>query len=322
VAPAAAGARRRPAGGDAAAASELVVRTRGKGGANASHTWLGTETAMVVIDMWSYHPCKTVTNRAAALVPRLNAVAAAVRAAGGLVIFAPTDASEAYAGWPQRERVFAVPHLAPVFQNISFPTLKASLTGHEDSCSDSGHGCVWNYGEARQNPAMTIDPADYIVGGDENPGDIFSVLTHHKIKHVLHAGIAENICVQAKCEGIPTLTKLGFNCVLMRDLTDAQSHYDPDTYSAEHAWVHPDYGTRNVTRAIEDQGIALTTEGADLAQAIGVWPSANPDPVMHGPCPPITPGLHAPPSPHASSPCAHLLPCHPSPLRTYLKLRA
>ena len=182
--------------------AELVLHTRGKGGANATQRWRGAETAMVVIDMWSYHPCKTVTNRAGALVPRLNAVAAAVRAAGGLVLFAPTDASEVYSGWPQRERVFKTPHLTvPPFRNISVPDLASGLiTGAADECSDAGHGCVWNYGEARQNPAIVIEPSDYIVGGDTNPIDVYSVLTHHGIKNVLHAGIAENICVQAKCE--------------------------------------------------------------------------------------------------------------------------
>ena len=99
-----------------------------------------------------------------------------------------------------------------------------------------------------------VEPGDYIVGGAVNPGDVYSVLTHHGIKNVLHAGIAENICVQAKCEGIPTLTKLGFRCVLSRDLTDAQSHYDPETYPGvgKHGstpWAHMDWGTRNVTAA-------------------------------------------------------------------------
>ena len=47
--------------------------------------------------------------------------------------------------------------------------------------------------------------------------------------------------MQAKCEGIPTLTKLGFNCALMRDLTDAQSHYDPESfwYLPHNSWIFP-----------------------------------------------------------------------------------
>ena len=41
--------------------------------------------------------------------------------------------------------------------------------------------------------------------------------------------------------------------------------------------------TKNVTKSIEDQGIAVTVEGASLAVAAGVWPKVNPDPVMHTP---------------------------------------
>ena len=43
------------------------------------------------------------------------------------------------------------------------------------------------------------------------------------------------------------------------------------------------WGTKNVTRSIEDQGIAVTVEGASLAVAAGVWPKVNPDPVVHTP---------------------------------------
>eukprot|EP00038_Savillea_parva_P022651 m.38239 g.38239 ORF g.38239 m.38239 type:complete len:407 (+) comp5628_c0_seq1:72-1292(+) len=117
--------------------------------------------------------------------------------------------------------------------------------------------------------------------------DIYSVLKYHGIQHVIHAGIAENICVQAKCEGIPTLTRLGFTCYLSRDLTDAQSHYDPSTFRPSPlAWVTPDWGTRNVTDAIERSGIAVTLEAATLATSTGLWPIAG--------GPPVDPVLHLP----------------------------
>ena len=70
----------------------------------------------------------------------------------------------------------------------------------------------------------------------------------------------------------------------MRDLTDAQSHYEPESYQGKGLpWVHMDWGTKNVTRSIENQGIAVTVEGASLAVAAGVWPNVNPDPVVHTP---------------------------------------
>ena len=48
-------------------------------------------------------------------------------------------------------------------------------------------------------------------------------------------------------------------------------------------WAHMDWGTKNVTKAIEDLGIAVTVEGANLAVAAGVWPKVSPDPVLHSP---------------------------------------
>ena len=70
----------------------------------------------------------------------------------------------------------------------------------------------------------------------------------------------------------------------MRDLTDAQSHYEPESFQGKGLpWVHMDWGTKNVTKSIEDQGIAVTVEGASLAVAAGVWPKVNPDPIVHTP---------------------------------------
>ena len=77
-------------------------------------------------------------------------------------------------------------------------------------------------------------------------------------------------CGKTAGEGIPTLTRLGFTCYLSRDLTDAQSHYDPLTFSSSAGWISPDWGTKNVTAAIERSGIALTFEAGALAATTGV----------------------------------------------------
>ena len=107
-------------GGAELTSGVLELTSRGKGGATQQLRWLGNETALIIIDMWHYHPCKTVrpnpcplrslsssglasaaispagtlsglyqlrlsgaraqvTNRAGALVPRINAVTAALR---------------------------------------------------------------------------------------------------------------------------------------------------------------------------------------------------------------------------------------------------
>eukprot|EP01065_Artemidia_motanka_P032457 TRINITY_DN39470_c0_g1_i1.p1 TRINITY_DN39470_c0_g1~~TRINITY_DN39470_c0_g1_i1.p1 ORF type:complete len:594 (+),score=124.14 TRINITY_DN39470_c0_g1_i1:77-1858(+) len=240
----------------------------------------GRKTAMVVIDMWSFHWCKTLCNRAGALVPRLNAVAAAVRAVGGTVVWSPTDAAGAYAGTPQRERVLALPRPTPVtLPNRTLPDLNFKPSGHQDECSDSGGGCLYNSGQARMNPGLVIHESDYIVGSEYDPTDAYAVLKHLGIETVIVAGIAENVCVQAKSASIPRLWALGFNTLLARDLTDAESHYDPETWRDGLPWAHPDWGSFNATAAIESQGIAKTIEAGTFA----LWPAVPTEPVMHAP---------------------------------------
>ena len=144
---------------------------------------------------------------------------------------------------------------------------------------------MWNYGEARQNPAIVIEDSDFIVGGVFSANDVHAVLQSKGITDVIHSGIAENMCVEEKGEGIPMLTRLGYHCVLARDLTDAESHYDPMTWRpAPQPWVSLEWGTRNVTAAIERVGIAWTIEGASLAVDAGLWSDDKAvDSVMHAP---------------------------------------
>jgi nicotinamidase-related amidase len=83
-------------------------------------TWDPSTVALLVIDPWSFHWCKTACMRVGALMPRINAAVAAGRKLGMTVIWSPTDAQENYDGWPQRERAIWVPPVEPVFtRNLS-----------------------------------------------------------------------------------------------------------------------------------------------------------------------------------------------------------
>eukprot|EP01052_Picozoa_sp_SAG31_P041384 SAG31_NODE_6260_length_2098_cov_25.272136_1_plen_214_part_00 len=130
--------------GETQAAPELKLISRGKGGETQTLRWLGNETALIIIDMWHYHPCKTITNRAGALVPRMNAVAAGLRKARGHVIFAPTEAAESFSGWPQREAVLAEPLLLvpPYTKPVYNFSDRQGVFGQDDMCSFGGHDCV------------------------------------------------------------------------------------------------------------------------------------------------------------------------------------
>ena len=123
----------------------------------------------------------------------MNAVNDVLRASGGIVIWVPSDAAEAYVGWPQRERIFRLPRPDPArVRNSSIPqSLPAGVVAvGGDQCGMSGHGCIWNWGEARMHPALRIAASDYISGSAYDVHDVYAVLRHHGVKTVLHGGIA------------------------------------------------------------------------------------------------------------------------------------
>eukprot|EP01046_Picozoa_sp_COSAG06_P043679 COSAG06_NODE_5761_length_3287_cov_1.523212_2_plen_269_part_00 len=217
-------------------------------------SWDPSTVALLVIDPWSFHWCKTACMRVGALMPRINAAVAAGRKLGMTVIWSPTDAQENYDGWPQRERAIWVPPVEPVFtRNSSIPS-GGQMTPFSTQCMCGPWlPSLINADEMRMDPSLFFGPDDYIAGGS-TVNEIYSIFMKHKIKHIIYLGVHENICVQAKAEGMDNMWKLGFDFVLARDMTDAFTGYDPSK-----PYLNPDNGTNMVTRFIEHAGIAKTT---------------------------------------------------------------
>ena len=65
-----------------------------------------TKTAIVIIDMWERHWCKTYTARIANLVPRMNQTLKAARKLGIAIVFVPSDVVGFYKDYPQRKATF------------------------------------------------------------------------------------------------------------------------------------------------------------------------------------------------------------------------
>src|SRR5688572_5571389 len=69
----------------------------------ATETFDARKMAVVVIDMWDRHWCKTYTARVAELVPRMNATLAAARKLGLQIVWAPSDVLDFYTNHPRRK---------------------------------------------------------------------------------------------------------------------------------------------------------------------------------------------------------------------------
>ena len=65
-----------------------------------------------------------------------------------------------------------------------------------------------NADEMRMSPDLYLGPEDYIAGGGSED-EVYSILIANKIEHIIYLGVAENICVQIKAEGMDNMWKLG-----------------------------------------------------------------------------------------------------------------
>jgi nicotinamidase-related amidase len=211
------------------------------------------ETALVICDMWDKHWCEKASARCAALAEKMNPVAAELRKRGVLIVHAPSECMDFYKDAPQRKAVLAVPRETPP-KNIELPPEPAL------PCDASDNGCddekpvkpykAWT----RQHPALTIAEGDLI---SDNGLELYGVFKQRGIKNVLVCGVHTNMCVLNRSFAIKQMTRWGFRCVLLRDLTDAM--YNPKM----RPFVSHEEGTELIIQHIEKYWCP-TTRGRDV----------------------------------------------------------
>lgn len=124
-----------------------------------------------------------------------------------------------------------------------------------------GLSCVVNYGENAINPDLVIDEADYIASSTE---EVYTILKHHGITHVIYLGLHTNMCLFGKPGALKYMADAGMACLLARDINDAFTHYDPAT------GFTPDRGTQQTDEDLERAGIP-TINIVDEWRKAGLW---------------------------------------------------
>jgi hypothetical protein len=220
-----------------------------------------TKMGVVIIDMWNTNDCMTNAQRAAALVPRMNKALEGARRLGMQIIWAPTDVASQYVGTPQRERAIALTRYPlPHIRNFSCPFSAPTVRPDKCMCGP-GIVCHVHYGWDQMDPNLVIAAGDWIVG---DPEELYSVYKQQGLTRLIYMGINTNLCVMNKPEGIAPMTSAGLKCILARDLTDAETSYDPD-----HAFT-PDFGTEKDIADIERSGIPTINIVEEMRKA-GAW---------------------------------------------------
>jgi nicotinamidase-related amidase len=207
-------------------------RTKAAGPTERVLQWPVARTAIVICDMWDAHTCSMSAQRVAALAPRMNQVVSAARSLGVMIIHSPSDTMKYYDGTPWRERMRSAPTAASPFP-ITSRCPRVPEEERDFPIDDSAGGCddpVLKpetgppYPWTRENPAIDIIGYD---GVSESGQEIYNFCKQEGIDKIVLMGVHTNICILNRGFGARQMTRLGFEVVLARDLTDAM--YDPRT---------------------------------------------------------------------------------------------
>jgi len=230
----------------------LRARRRSKEGRPSEQVlqWPVARTAIVICDMWDTHTCGMSAQRVAAMAPRMNQVVSSARSLGVMIIHSPSDTMKFYDGTPWRERMRRARTAASPFPIIArcprvpeeerdFP-IDDSAGGCDDPIVKEFVGPPYPW--SRENPAIDIVGFD---GVSESGQEIYNFCKQEAIDKIVLMGVHTNICILNRGFGARQMTRLGFDVVLARDLTD--SMYDPRT----RPFVSHTRGTELVVEHIE-----------------------------------------------------------------------
>ena len=207
-------------------------RTKEAGPTEQTLLWPVARTAIVICDMWDSHTCGLSAQRVALMAPRMNQVVSAARSLGVMVIHAPSDTMQFYDGTPWRGRMKNAPMAASPFPVLDrCPRVPAEE--RDFPIDDSAGGCddpILKTFKGPPYPWTREHPAIDIVGFDgvsDRGQEVYNFCKQEGIDKIVLMGVHTNICILNRGFGTRQMTRLGFDVVLARDLTDAM--YDPRT---------------------------------------------------------------------------------------------
>jgi nicotinamidase-related amidase len=252
---------------------QLPVQTRDKDGKKVRETiTLATsKSAVVVVDMWDRHWCKTYTERVGNLTPRMNQTLDAARKLGIQVVFAPSDVAGFYQDYPQRKAMQAVP------QRPEPKKIACTAPGPPqpiDCCEcEPGQPCKRGAVWTRQHADLKIAEGD-LIADCNNGRELWNLCASRGIDTLLYMGVASNMCVQYRSMGIRNMKQHGLRILLAADLVQAITSNGLDANRKKDLNFTPAGGTARVQEHIE-RDLAPTFESRQLLAAAGMGAHAG-----------------------------------------------
>lgn len=235
--------------------------------------------AIVVVDLWTRHPCAGATACSASMIPALNRFLEVAHALRAPVVFASSgDDLDRWKGTPHRTGITSL-------RRQPMPESNGFLDGHGQSgpwaspcmCpvtqlkpgTDEPHfDCRRQAHDPTQDARITVRPPDlFIAAGHYVPPDLpsaiaswgqpgqqelWNVCRAREVTHLLYVGNATNLCVINREFGMIQMRRLGLQSILVRDLTGAMTYvgYDPDTRRVDPA-ITSAVGTAKAVEYVE-----------------------------------------------------------------------
>lgn len=189
--------------------------------ANEIQFWNPKETAIIICDMWNEHWCKGATERVTEMAPFINNVVSVARDKGVLIVHAPSDCMAYYKNTPARKlgAKYKNNKAASLISDIKLDSEKDAIwpidqsDGGCDCSPECKQGSPWTH----QIDLIKISDNDAI---SDSGVEISGLFKQKGVKNVILMGVHINMCVIGRSFGLRNMVRLGFNVVLMRDLTD------------------------------------------------------------------------------------------------------
>ena len=182
--------------------------------------WPAAKTALLLCDVWNGHWCRGAVERLDSMVGRMDSVVTRLRAAGVLIVHAPSDTMDFYTDSPARNRAILAPQIdPPPDAEREDPPLPIDASDHGSDTGETETHKAWD----RQHPTISIDDEQDIIS--DRGSEVYSFLQHRGIEHLLIMGVHTNMCVLHRTFAIKQMVRWGVDVALIRDLTDAM--YNP-----------------------------------------------------------------------------------------------
>lgn len=192
--------------------------------------WAPKETAIIICDMWDQHWCPDATARVGELAPFMNNVLSLARNKGVLIAHAPSECMDYYRNHPGRKaaKEYADTKIAALANGDPLPSEKDAVW----PIDQSDEGCENTKAQphrawTKQIETLTVKNDDLI---SDSGAEIGAYFKKNDIKNVILMGVHTNMCVIGRSFGLRAMKRMGFNVVLMRDMTDLMYNHEMSPY--------------------------------------------------------------------------------------------